>query len=85
MIVGQYAVAEGLFESLREEFAGKAVATIIALYKVGSIQNTPMPQGGPGWKEILKKTWEEIVDAARKGEKWAKTVKKLLTDRRFDK
>jgi hypothetical protein len=70
---------------LRAEFEGKTVAVIIKLYKKAGIQNTGLPPGGPGWDEILRMLWEDIVAEAKKHKKWAQTVKKLLTDKRFDK
>ncbi|MCK6456730.1 MAG: hypothetical protein L6Q92_09405 [Phycisphaerae bacterium] len=78
------ATAAAIFASERD-FAGKTVGAIIATCKKGSILRAPLPPDGPGWKEILQKTWDEIVEAAKRGKRWAKTVKKLLTDSRFDK
>ena len=80
-----YAVVETIpaLWAASQDFSGMTVAAIIAAYKKGSIQNAPLPPGGPDWKEILRMTWEEIVDAAKQGKRWARTVKKLLTDQRF--
>ena len=70
---------------IARKYAGMTVGQIIAKDKKGSIMSAPLPPGGPGWDEILRMLWEEIEQAARSGQRWAKTVKKLLTDRRFDK
>jgi len=77
--------AAGTLAFFAKDFANKTVEQIIKEYKKGSIQNAPLPPGGPGWKDILKKMWEEVVKAAKAKEEWARTVKKLLTDQRFDK
>jgi RHS repeat-associated protein len=66
-------------------YSGMKVADIIAKYKRGSIQQASLPPGGPGWREILQMSWEQVVAAAKAGENWAKTVTKLLKDIRFDK
>ena len=92
-IAGEYVLAETLYLAASatavfasaKDFAGKKVADIIKAYKKGSITHKALPPGGPGWKDILEMVWEDIVQAAKQGKRWARTVKKLLTDRRFDK
>ncbi|MBK8915255.1 MAG: RHS repeat-associated core domain-containing protein [Phycisphaerales bacterium] len=61
------------------------VSEILRKHVCGGVMGTPLPPGGPGWDEILKMTWAQIKAAKRAGEAWARTVYKLLTDRRFQK
>ena len=53
--------------------------------KKGSIKNAPLPKGSPSWGEVGGKTMEEIENAARAGKTGYRTIKKLLTDKRFNK
>ncbi len=66
------------------KFAGQKVADIMK-GKKGSIQQAPLEEGSPAWRDILGKTWEEIEAGAKAGEKGYDTIKKLLTDKRFDR
>ena len=53
--------------------------------KRGSIKNAALPQGSPTWDEIQDLTWEEVEDGARQGKIGFRTIKKLLSNSRFDK
>jgi RHS repeat-associated protein len=66
------------------KYAGKTVAEILK-GKKGSITNAPLEQGAPGWDQIRSQTWEQIESGASAGKPGYKTIKKLLTDGRFDK
>jgi len=63
--------------------AGKTIREILSCKK-SSIRNAPLPKGAPAWEEILDKTWEEVERMLRNTEAW-KTIRKLLTNKRFDK
>ena len=66
------------------KFAGLRVADILQ-QKKGSVRTAPLPVGSPSWGELKSMTWEAIEDAARRNEAGFKTVRKLLTDQRFDR
>ncbi len=66
------------------QYAGKTVAEILR-GKKGSIKNARLPQGSPAWDSILGKMWEDIEQAARSGRPGYDTIRKLLTDARFNK
>ena len=53
--------------------------------KKGSITNAPLPEGSPSWDDVRGKTMDEIEKAAKAGTPGYKTIKKLLTDKRFNK
>jgi len=53
--------------------------------KKASIKNAPLEQGAPGWDEIQTLTWQEIEEGARQGKPGYRTIRKLLTDSRFNK
>jgi len=65
-------------------FAGMLVAEILRLKKA-SITTTPLPPGSPPWRELEAMMWEEIEEGARQGRPGLKTVRKLLSDQRFDR
>jgi hypothetical protein len=64
--------------------AGKTVAGILA-GKQASIKTPALPPGSPSWDDILHLTWEEVEENARRRVPGFKTIRKLLTDGRFDK
>jgi hypothetical protein len=66
------------------KYAGKKVSDILK-EKKGSVKDAPLEPGAPEWKDILNKTWDEIDRAAKADKPGYKTIRKLLTDRRFDK
>lgn len=64
--------------------AGKTVRQILQ-GKKGSIKNAPLSPGSSSWESILNETWEQVESKARAGEPGYATIRKLLTDSRFDK
>ena len=66
-------------------FDPKAKVGDILKGKHGSLKNAPLPRGSPGWDEIQDLTWEEIEDGVKRGKNGYRTIKKLLSDSRFDK
>ncbi|MCE7945822.1 MAG: hypothetical protein DYG88_00160 [Chloroflexi bacterium CFX4] len=53
--------------------------------KKGSIKNAPLEAGSPSWDDLQEMTWEDIERGVRNGLPGYRTIRKLLTDRRFDK
>ena len=66
------------------KYSGMKVRDILKLKK-GSIRNAPLEPGSPSWDDILDMTWEEIEAAAKADKPGFRTIKKLLTDGRFDR
>jgi hypothetical protein len=54
-------------------------------YKKASILTARLEAGSPSWKEIETLTWEEINDRAQQSLPGYRTIRKLLSDRRFDR
>jgi hypothetical protein len=65
-------------------FAGRKVSEILR-EKKASIRLAPLPPGSPSWDDVEAMIWEEIEDGAKANEPGFKTIRKLLTDRRFDR
>jgi hypothetical protein len=53
--------------------------------KRGSIKNAPLEQGSPSWDDVQEMTWGDIEDGVNRGLPGYRTIRKLLTDSRFDK
>ncbi len=53
--------------------------------KKGSIKQAQLPEGAPSWEEFSEMTWEQIEKGAEENLPGFKVVRKLLSDRRFDK
>jgi hypothetical protein len=53
--------------------------------KKASIRAAPLPPGAPSWDEIQNERMSEIDRKARHNVPGYKTIKKLLSDRRFDR
>ena len=53
--------------------------------KRASVKNAPLEAGAPSWDDILDLPFAEIDRLARHGEPGYRTIRKLLTDRRFDR
>ena len=68
----------------QHRFSGMTVAEILP-YKKSSILAAPLERDSPSWSEIETLTWEEIDDRARQSLPGYKTIRKLLSDRRFDR
>ncbi len=64
--------------------AGKTVEEILRSKKA-DIRYAALDPGSPGWDDILDLTWEEVLAKARKRQKGYRTIRKLLSDGRFDK
>ena len=69
---------------ITHKFSGLTVADILEKKK-GSIKQAKLPRGSPGWDEFSQMTWEEIEAGAKANKSGFKMVRKLLTDKRFDK
>ncbi|MBI3468133.1 MAG: hypothetical protein HY000_34435 [Planctomycetes bacterium] len=65
-------------------FSGMTVAEILRLKKA-SVRNAPLEAGSPTWEEIEGLAWEEISLMAAQSLPGYKTIRKLLSDRRFDR
>ena len=53
--------------------------------KKGSIKQAQLPESSPSWDEINQMSWEEIESNANSNLTGFKAIRKLLSDRRFDK
>gem|GEM_PF-2289589 len=53
--------------------------------KKGSIKNAPLGPGAPSWEEVEGMSWGDIEKRAKANISGYKTLKKLLSDKRFDK
>lgn len=65
-------------------FVGLKVSDILKLKK-GSIKQAQLPENAPTWDELSNTTWEEIEAAAEANIPGYRTIRKLLSDKRFDK
>jgi hypothetical protein len=65
-------------------FAGMTVRDILKRKKAG-VLNAPLPVGAPSWADIAEMTWEEIDEAAMSDRPGFRTIRKLLSDSRFDR
>jgi hypothetical protein len=66
------------------KYSGMLVRDIL-LRKKASVRSAPLPPGTPPWDEVAGMTWEQVDDAAVQNQVGFKTIRKLLTDSRFDK
>ncbi len=53
--------------------------------KKGSIKQAQLPEESPSWEEFSEMTWEQIEKGAEEKIPGFKVVRKLLSDKRFDK
>jgi hypothetical protein len=53
--------------------------------KKASVRSAPLPEGSPAWHEVEELPWEEVDLAAQEGRPGFKTIRKLLTDGRFER
>ena len=60
------------------------VADILKAKKV-SIKNAPLEKGSSSWDAIQDMTWAEIEEGAEAGRPGFRTIRKLLSDSRFNK
>jgi hypothetical protein len=63
---------------------GKSVEEIL-VGKKASVRQAPLPPGFPGWDAVATMVWEEVVRKARANEPGFRELRKLLSDKRFDK
>jgi RHS repeat-associated protein len=66
------------------KFAGMRISDILRT-KFGSIKDAELPEGSPNWNNIMNIRWEEVVRRAQGNETGWGTIKKLLTDKRWDR
>lgn len=66
------------------DYTGMTVAEILK-QKRAAIKQAALEPGSPSWDEILDVPWEEVIARANRGEPGYRTIKKLLTRRRFSK
>jgi hypothetical protein len=64
---------------------GNETGSDILKRRKASIKNAPLPPGSPTWDQIEQEKWRGIVRKAKKKVPGYKTIRKLLTDKRFDK
>ena len=76
------AVSKGV-ASKSHRFAGQKVSEILR-QKRGDIMKAKLPKGSPRWEEVRGMTWEQINKGAGDNRPGFKTIRKLLSDRRFD-
>lgn len=57
----------------------------VLLLKKASVRSAPLPVGSPAWEEILEMSWETLETAAKENRPGFKTIRKLLSDSRFDR
>ena len=67
--------------------AGPADLTVAEILrrKKASIRAAALPAGAPSWDDIQNERMSEIDRRARQNVPGYKTIKKLLSDRRFDR
>ncbi|MEG4027694.1 MULTISPECIES: hypothetical protein [unclassified Microcoleus] len=53
--------------------------------KKGSIKQAQLPANSPSWEEFSEMIWEQIERGAEENIPGFKMVRKLLSDRRFDR
>ena len=53
--------------------------------KKGSIKQAQLPEESQSWEEFSEMTWEQIEKGAEENIPGFKVVRKLLSDKRFDK
>jgi len=71
-------------QKIVHKFSGQKVSDILK-QKKGGIKQAPLPSGSPSWDEFSQMTWEQIEAGAEAGKSGFKVVRKLLTDKRFDR
>jgi hypothetical protein len=69
---------------MAHKFAGLTIREILRAKK-GSVRAAPLPVGTPSWNDLENWTWEQLEDGARSNLPGLKTVRKLLSDQRFDR
>jgi hypothetical protein len=49
------------------------------------VKQAPLPDQSPAWEDLSDMTWEELEACADANLPGFRTIRKLLSDRRFDK
>ncbi len=80
-----YHVLFGIDAVLVHNVCGDDLVSDILKGKKGSIRQAPLPEGAPAWDDVLGMSYAEIEAAANANTPGFKTIKKLLTDKRFNK
>jgi RHS repeat-associated protein len=80
-----YHVLFGSDAVLVHNVCGEDLVSDILKGKKGSIRQAPLPEGAPAWDDVLGMSYAEIEAAAKANTPGFKTIKKLLTDKRFNK
>jgi hypothetical protein len=70
--------------SISHRFSGLTVEQILKLKK-GSIRQVQLSEGSPTWETLQEMTWEQIEINAAMNLAGFRTIRKLLSDRRFDR
>jgi hypothetical protein len=67
--------------------AGPADLTVAEVLrrKKASIKDAALPAGSPSWNDIQNERMSEVDRKARRNVPGYKTIKELLSDRRFDR
>jgi hypothetical protein len=71
-------------DNIAQDDVSQKVAEILKRKKA-SIKQARLPPGSPSWDAFMEMTWEQIEAGARANRPGFKVVRKLLTDKRFDK
>jgi hypothetical protein len=69
---------------ISHRFDGLSITEILKL-KRGSVKQAPLPDQSPAWEDLSDMTWEELEACADANLPGFRTIRKLLSDRRFDK
>jgi hypothetical protein len=71
-------------KEIAQDYVGQKVTDILKRKKA-SIKQARLPSGSPAWDAFMEMTWEQVEAGARANSPGFKVVRKLLTDKRFDK
>lgn len=80
-----YYVVIGEDAVLVHNVCGDDLVSDILKTKKGSVRNVELPPGSPSFDEILDMPFSEIEAGAKANLPGYKTIKKVLTDKRFDR
>lgn len=71
-------------KAIVHRYSGLKVADILK-FKRASIKQAALPEGSQSWDEFSEMIWEDIEAGADANRPGFKAVRKLLSDKRFDK
>ena len=83
-VVLGYAPERNKERTIVQTSASEKVSDILKRKKA-SLKQAPLPSGSPDWDTFMQMTWEQVEEGARTNRPGFKVVRKLLTDKRFDK